>query len=57
MTASFRIECALRCAMIAKAALAVVHDGISPRLVELQMVEVTELATQLIAVARKEAAK
>lgn len=57
MSASFRIEAALRASMIAKEALAVVGGHLSPKIVELQMAEVISQATNLIDVARKEALK
>lgn len=56
MSASFRVEAALRAAMIAKESLAVVGGHLSPKIVELHMAEVIAQATNLIDVARKEAA-
>lgn len=58
MSAAFRVEAAIRAAMIAKEALAVVGGGhISPRIVELHMLDVIAQATNLIEKARQEAAK
>lgn len=57
MSATFRVEAAVRASMIAKEALNLVGGATTPRLVEVTMAEVIAQATNLIEVARKEAKK